>query len=254
MAAVAHPGRRSAARPSLATAGFPTTPGDVLARAGPDPCTLIEPRSPYAPPSAPLLRDDEVHLGGEIVHAGFRKRLAAYFIDGLIISLLGAVIGGLMGAALGIGGGLGKGGITAIQLVVQLATFILTACYYGWFYASVQQATPGKMAIGIKVVRGNGEGTGFWRGFARYFAMIPSGLILGVGFLMAGFTERKQALHDMICDTVVVDKWAFTAHPDRQREELGTTALLVLVVGGLSLLGLALLFFAGLGAMSAAGR
>src|SRR3546814_4237002 len=84
------------------------------------------------------------------------------------------------------------------------------------------------MASGIKVVRSDGEGCGFWRGFGRYFGMMLSGLILGIGFLMAAFTERKQALHDMICDTVVVDQWAFTAHPDQQREELGTVAWVVL--------------------------
>jgi uncharacterized RDD family membrane protein YckC len=242
--------------PSLASASFATASADAPAHAGADPYAVAEPRSPYTPPSAPLLRDNEIHLGGEVVYAGFWKRVAAYFIDVVVISLLGAVIGaaigGLMGAAFGVGDGLGKGGISAIQRVVQLVTLVLTACYYGWFYASVQQATPGKMAIGIKVVRTDGDGCGFWRGFARYFAMIPSGLILGIGFLMAGFTERKRALHDMICDTVVVDKWAFTAHPDLQREELGALAIAVLVLGGLLMVGLA--FLIGLGVMSAAGR
>src|SRR3546814_12565973 len=84
--------------------------------------------------------------------------------------------------------------------------------------------------------------------------MMLSGLILGIGFLMAAFTERKQALHDMICDTVVVDQWAFTAHPDQQREELGTVAWVVLVLGGLLFVGMVLLAFAGLAAIAAAGR
>ena len=52
---------------------------------------------------------------------------------------------------------------------------------------------------------------------------------------MAGFTERKRALHDMMCDTVVVDKWAFTAHPQLQRRELGTVTVIVLVLFGLLL-------------------
>src|SRR3546814_4597041 len=84
------------------------------------------------------------------------------------------------------------------------------------------------MAIGIKVVRSDGPGCGFWRGFARYFASILSAILLCIGYLMVAFTERKQALHDMICDTVVVDQWAFTAHPDQQRVELGTVAWVVL--------------------------
>ena len=65
---------------------------------------------------------------------------------------------------------------------------------------------------------------------------------------MAGFTDRKQALHDMICDTVVVDKWAFTAQPEMQRHELGTAAVVVLVgYFGLILLGVILMVALGFG-------
>jgi hypothetical protein len=52
---------------------------------------------------------------------------------------------------------------------------------------------------------------------------------------MAGFTERKRALHDMMCDTLVVDKWAFTSHPEWQRKELGAVTITILVLGGLLL-------------------
>src|SRR3546814_8551819 len=145
---------------------------------GSDVCSsdLTEPRSPYAPPTAPVERATDVHLDGHVVYAGFWKRVAATLIDGVIIALLGgvvgAVIGGLMGAAFGIGGDLDGGSLAAVELVVQLVSLVLSACYYGWFYASANQATPGKMAIGIKVVRRDGPGCGFWRGFARYFASI----------------------------------------------------------------------------------
>ena len=117
-----------------------------------------------------------------------------------------------------------------------------TAAYYAWFHASHSMATPGKMAVGIKVVRLSGERISLARGIGRYFATILSGLILGIGFLMAAFTDRKQALHDMICDTLVVDKWAFTATPDLQRRELGTVTVVVLAIFGV-LLALAVLFF-----------
>lgn len=246
------------APPGAARASFATASADAPAGAASGPWTLAEPRSPYAPPMAPVQRAADVYAGGEVVHAGFWKRVAATLIDGVIIGLLGgvvgAMIGGLMGAAFGIRSGLDGGGLAAIELVVQLVSLVLTACYYGWFYASANQATPGKMAIGIKVVRSDGQGCGFWRGFGRYFASILSGLLLCIGYLMVAFTERKQALHDMICDTVVVDRWAFTAHPDRQREELGTVAWVVLVLGGLLFLGLLLLMFAALAAIAAHGR
>ena len=57
-------------------------------------------------------------------------------------------------------------------------------------------------------------------GFGRYFAYLLSSLLLLVGYVMAAFTDRKRALHDMICSTLVVDRWAYTAHPERQRQDL----------------------------------
>src|SRR3546814_2215504 len=88
------------------------------------PWTLAEPRSPYAPPTAPVERATDVHLDGHVVYAGFWKRVAATLIDGVIIALLGgvvgAVIGGLMGAAFGIGGDLDGGSLAAVELGVEL--------------------------------------------------------------------------------------------------------------------------------------
>jgi uncharacterized RDD family membrane protein YckC len=229
------------APPAHATFAAPAGPS---LREGVNPYAMAEPASPYAPPRAPVHRVHGAHAGGHVVYAGFWKRVAASLIDSFILALLGGVvgaaIGGLMGAVLG------SGSREAVQLLVQLGSAVLAACYYGWFYASVQQASPGKMAIGIKVVRGNGGGCGFWRGFGRYFAMIPSSLILGIGFLMAGFTARKQALHDLMCDTLVVDKWAYTEWPDQQREELGTVTWVVLVLGGLAVGALFLAVLAGI--------
>ena len=245
------------AHPAAARASFATASADAPADVASGPYTLAEPRSPYAPPTAQVVRAADVHLDGEVVYAGFWKRVAASLIDGVIIGLMGAVVGaavgGLMGAAFGIGGGIGTAGLATIELVAQLVSLVLTACYYGWFYASANQATPGKMAIGIKVVRGDGQGCGFWRGFGRHFASFLSAMLLCIGYLMVAFTERKQALHDMICDTVVVDQWAFTAHPDQQRRELGTVTIVVLVLGALLFAGL-VLGIIGLAALAAGSR
>jgi uncharacterized BrkB/YihY/UPF0761 family membrane protein len=68
------------------------------------------------------------------------------------------------------------------------------------------------------------------------------GLILCIGYLMAAFTERKQGLHDMMCDTLVVDRWAFTDQPQLQRRELGVVTIAVLVITALlALAGLVLM-------------
>jgi uncharacterized RDD family membrane protein YckC len=83
-----------------------------------------------------------------------------------------------------------------------------------WLYFSLQessdrQATLGKRVMGIKVVDLEGRRITFGRATGRHFAKLLSGLICDIGFIMAGFTERKQALHDMIASTLVV-----RAHPD----------------------------------------
>ena len=197
---------------------------------------LAMPDSPYTPPRAALVSGNAAVHGGEVVYAGFWKRVAANVIDsfvvGIVGGIIGAIIGGIIGAVFGLNGGLGGGGFLAIQLVTNLVSITITAGYYAWFHSSANQATLGKMAIGIKVVRTDGEAISFARGIGRYFAFLLSSLILGIGLLMAAFTERKQGLHDMICDTLVVDKWAFTAHPEWQRRELGTVTVVILAIFG----------------------
>lgn len=192
--------------------------------------------SPYAPPTAPLRASSTAVLGGEIVYAGFWKRVAANFIDSVVIGvvggIIGAILGAIIGAAFGLNGGLGGSGFVVIQVITNLVSLVLTAGYYAWFHASINQATLGKMAVGIKVVRPDGESISLARGIGRYFAFLLSALILGIGLIMAAFTERKQGLHDIICDTLVVDKWAFTDHPEWQKPGLGTVTIVILAIYG----------------------
>lgn len=216
------------------------------------------PDSPYAAPRATLTSAHRVHADGEVVYAGFWKRAAACLIDSLVLGIGGAIIGGvigaMMGAIIGINGGSDGGAVVLIQVVNFLVGLAIGATYYGWFHASTSQATLGKMAVGIKVVRGNGEPISFPRGVGRYFATLLSTLILYIGFLMAAFTQRKQALHDMVSDTLVVDKWAFTEHPEWQRRELGTVTIVVLVIGGLLMVGAILLILFAIGIAASVSR
>lgn len=213
--------------------------------------------SPYAPPSAPVGQPDAIVLGHEVVLAGFRKRLAAYVIDGLIVTVAGMIVGGLIGGVIGgvlaVSGNGGPMGFALIQVVANLLSIIITAAYYTWFHASQSMATPGKMAVGIKVVRVDGARISLARSVGRYFATWLSALVLCIGFLMAAFTQRKQALHDMVCDTLVVDKWAFTAHPELQRRELGTVTTVVLVIFGVMAALGTLIFVAAIGMAAFAG-
>ena len=199
------------------------------------PYAIAEP-SPYAPPQAQVGAHDSVVLGGHVVYAGFWKRVAASIIDNFLLGIVGAVIGGIIGVAIGVGAGLEDS--PALDVLINLFSIALGAVYFAWMHSSEQQASLGKMAVGIKVVRTSGERISFARGFGRHFATILSAIILGIGYLMAAFTGRKQALHDMICDTLVVDKHAFTDHPEWQNEELGTVTIVILVLFGLLFVGL----------------
>ena len=98
------------------------------------------------------------------------------------------------------------------------------------------EATLGKMAVGIKVARSDGSRISFGRGILRWLALFVSALPLGLGFLMAAFTERKQALHDILCDTIVVDRWAYTDKPELQTRGLDGVTIAVLAILGVMLL------------------
>ena len=72
--------------------------------------------------------------------------------------------------------------------------------------SSPKQATVGKLACGLVVTDLSGQRLTFGKASGRYFAMIPSALILGIGFLMCLWTERKQCLHDIMAGCLVVTK------------------------------------------------
>jgi uncharacterized RDD family membrane protein YckC len=72
--------------------------------------------------------------------------------------------------------------------------------------SSSYQGTIGKKILGIKVIDMNGNRISFVKATVRYFSKLLSALIIGIGFLMAGFTNKKQALHDLIAETLVVKK------------------------------------------------
>jgi uncharacterized RDD family membrane protein YckC len=128
-------------------------------------------------------------------YAGFWRRVAAAILDGL---LLGVVTVPLT---------LGLGGEDASRAAASSASTISTVIswlYYSLMESSAKQATVGKMALGIVVTDMDGRRIGFGKATARYFAKILSALILGIGFLMVAFTERKQGLHDLLAGTLVV--------------------------------------------------
>lgn len=88
--------------------------------------------------------------------------------------------------------------------MLALASLAVAWLYEAYLLSSDRQATVGKMAVGLKVTDLNGQRISFARATGRFFAKIVSGMTLLIGFIMAAFTERKQALHDMIAGTIVL--------------------------------------------------
>ena len=89
-------------------------------------------------------------------------------------------------------------------LAIRLLALMLSWIYYASLESSAWQATLGKKILGLKVTDLAGNRISFGRASGRFFGKILSGMIIGIGFLMAGFTERKQALHDILAGCLVL--------------------------------------------------
>lgn len=144
-----------------------------------------------------------VPLTPAITYAGFWKRLAAYFIDSILLSIAFTIVATIV-MVMAIAAG------EFVELMAALLLFLINLAGYWLYFAlmesSVKQATLGKMALGIIVTDADGNRVGFGRATGRHFGKILSGLILSIGFIMAAFTERKQGLHDLLASTLVINK------------------------------------------------
>ncbi len=147
-------------------------------------------------------------------YAGFWKRFAAHLIDQLILGVVAIIV--LIPALLMLGLGVSNiddqemaSGVIAAFLGIYLM-FIVFLLAIQWLYYALMEskkgATLGKMAIGIVVTDMNGSRISFGRASGRYFAKIISSLTLGIGYIIAGFTQQKQALHDIIAGCLVINK------------------------------------------------
>lgn len=141
------------------------------------------------------------------VYAGFWRRFVAVLIDIIILMIGGAIVGGIFGFILGIVMillGLDVGNIKSTANVMGFVIgIILNWLYYTLLESSPKQATLGKRALGIIVTDLNGNRISFGKANGRYWGKIVSGIIVAIGFIMAGFTQKKQALHDIMAGTLV---------------------------------------------------
>ncbi|AZZ38196.1 hypothetical protein CIK05_15770 [Bdellovibrio sp. qaytius] len=122
-----------------------------------------------------------------MVYAGFWRRFVALFIDALIMLIPAWILGTLIPYA---------GGI------------VLGVLYKPVFEASPLMGTPGKAMMGMIVVSETGQRLTIKQAYIRYFCSILSGFVLGIGYFMNLFTAKRQTLHDMIAESVVINQAA----------------------------------------------
>jgi uncharacterized RDD family membrane protein YckC len=118
--------------------------------------------------------------------AGFWRRFAAAFIDGILLAIVSFILQAILGNT---GSGL---------------TLLIGIAYYTYFHGSTGQ-TPGDAALSIRVVDKDGGGPiGYGRAFVRWLVSIVSGLVLMLGYLWMLWDGEKQTWHDKAANAVVV--------------------------------------------------
>lgn len=147
-------------------------------------------------------------MGAVVVFAGFWWRFLAYIIDMAILWVPSYVIQTVLRDAVRMPIPMRHGipMFPPLASIAGLATTAMEWLYFALMESSAHQATLGKMVCGLIVTDAYGRRITFGRATGRYYSKIISALILYVGFMMAGWTERKQALHDMIASTQVIKK------------------------------------------------
>jgi uncharacterized RDD family membrane protein YckC len=159
-----------------------------------------------------------------LLYAGFWKRLAAGLIDWILLGVVGLIFFlpflGVILTGVGVSASeydyyghshddvsVGFAVATGVAWFFGfLGITIVSWLYYALMESSSKRATLGKMAIGIEVTDMDGGRISFGRATGRFFAKYISGAILYIGYLMAAFTQQKQALHDILAGCLVVNK------------------------------------------------
>jgi uncharacterized RDD family membrane protein YckC len=176
--------------------------------------------APNAYPTVPSTAPPVIYAQVTVQYAGFWLRVVAYLIDSVVISVAFMALFIPFAIMTGLTARLGNihpgedprdvGAVLGGTFFLGLFTVVSLAFLGGWLYhakmeSSSWQATLGKKALNLRVTDMYGAPVSFARASGRHFAKLITGMIpLGVGFMLAGFTERRQALHDMIASCLVL--------------------------------------------------
>jgi TPR repeat protein/uncharacterized RDD family membrane protein YckC len=142
-----------------------------------------------------------------VKYANFGQRFAAIFIDTIPLVLLQWALGFMIGQSMADDY---ANGYVTLDEVQQKATAwgwiiggVVSWLYFALFESSEKQATPGKMVFGLTVTDLSGARLSFGQATGRHFSKLASSLILFIGYLMPLWTQKKQALHDIISGCLI---------------------------------------------------
>lgn len=154
-------------------------------------------------PSQPLTEGLGEPEGQTVTVIGFGRRLVAYIIDAVILWVVGLCLGfGIISLT---ATGASQDTVAGANVAVQCLSLLIALAYFVIFWATTGQ-TPGKMALGIKVIRTDGSPVTWGQAILRYIGYIISGLVLSLGFIWIAFDSKRQGWHDKIANTYVVHK------------------------------------------------
>ncbi|RLC94819.1 MAG: RDD family protein [Chloroflexi bacterium] len=142
-----------------------------------------------------------------VEYAGFWVRLVAYLIDLVLVLVIGLTLAALVNVY---AGPAGDGTVVPVALSERSANTVTTLLNYGTSFVYLvsfwawRGQTPGKMLMGLKVVRTDGTRIGWGRSALRYVGYNISVLAFFLGYLWVAVDPEKQGIHDKIADTYVV--------------------------------------------------
>jgi uncharacterized RDD family membrane protein YckC len=151
-----------------------------------------------------------------MTYARVSQRVLAFFVDGMILLLLIALAEALglpvyddftlvdAPAVIVSGDGTAANKTVVPSLIGVFVTLVLVWGYYVGFEVSGHQATPGKIAMAIRVTDMEGKRVGILRATVRHFAKFLTIATLFIGFFLAVFTRKRQTLHDLIAGCLVL--------------------------------------------------
>jgi len=189
--------------------------------AGPQPAAAP---SAYTPPPAPVSSPQTAGQPAawaaaqpRVAYAGFWLRFVAVLIDGVIIWIPLMILLAITGIGAALSGAISAhsgdpteivGALFGMAFLAMIGLFVVARwLYFAAMESSAWQATVGKKVLGLYVTDMAGQRISFGRATGRNLGKFITDLIpLAIGYILAGITEKKQALHDMIASCLVLRK------------------------------------------------